>query len=340
MKWQRNLDRWIKTNTFHHSRYSDIKNLVDLKEKKGLKISLAFPTLNEEETIGKEIKIIREELQVRYPLIDEIAIIDSGSTDNTREIAQEAGADVYLASDYLPEYGLIRGKGENLWKSLYILDGDIILWLDADIKNIHPKFAYGILGPLLEFDHIHYVKGFYERPIRLGKRMRHSGGGRVTEILVRPLLSNFYPELSGFLQPLSGEYAGRRKILEQIPFRVGYGVEIGLLIDIYERFGLFSMAQVDLDRRIHRNRSLSELGRMSFAILHTFFTRLQQQRIISLNKKIEDYFNLVKAKGEDIFLAREKFTFVERSPMIEIEEYREKREFLSAENLGATGTEE
>ncbi|MBC7189835.1 glucosyl-3-phosphoglycerate synthase, partial [Candidatus Aerophobetes bacterium] len=259
MKWQKELDRWIRSNTFHHSRFSDIKKLVNLKEKKNLKISLAFPTLNEEKTIGKEIEVMREELQLKYPLLDEIAVIDSGSTDNTLKIAEEAGAKVYLSAECLPQYGHIKGKGENLWKSLYLLEGDIILWIDADIKNIHPKFAYGILGPLLEFDHISYVKAFYERPIRIGNKIRRSGGGRVTEILVRPLLSNFYPELSGFLQPLSGEYAGRREILEKVPFRVGYGVEIGLLIDIYEQSGLFSMAQVDLDKRIHRNRSLDEL---------------------------------------------------------------------------------
>jgi len=325
LSWQDNLDRWIKTNTFHHSRFSDIKRLVELKRKKGLKISLAFPTLNEERTIGEEVRVMKEELQVKYPLLDEIAVIDSGSTDNTLKVAEEAGAKVYLSSECLPQYGHIRGKGENLWKSLYLLEGDIILWLDADIKNIHPKFAYGILGPLLEFDDIYYVKGFYERPIRVGNRIRRSGGGRVTEILVRPLLSNFYPELSGFLQPLSGEYAGRREILEKLPFRVGYGVEVGLLIDIYEECGLFSLAQVDLDRRIHRNRSLDDLSRMSFAILHTFFTKLQQQGIISINKKIENYFYLVKAEGEDIFLFKEKFTLTERKPMIKIKEYREKR---------------
>lgn len=325
MSWQENLDRWIKTNTFHHSQFSNIKRLVELKKRKGQKISLAFPTLNEEMTIGKEIQVMKDELQKNYPLLDEIAVIDSGSTDNTVNVAREAGAKVYLSSECLPRYGYPKGKGENLWKSLYVLEGDIILWIDADIKNIHPKFAYGILGPLLEFDEINYVKGFYERPIKMGNKTRRSGGGRVTEILVRPLLSNFYPALSGFLQPLSGEYAGRRKTLEKIPFRVGYGVEVGLLIDIYEQYGLFSLAQVDLDRRIHRNRNLDDLSRMSFAILHTFFTRLQQKRIVSINKKIQEHFNLVKAQGEKIFLKREKFNFVERKPMVEVEEYRRKR---------------
>jgi len=323
--WKTKLDNWLRTNTYHHSSFSNIKRLIQLKEKKNLKISLGFPTLNEEKTIGEEIKIMRDELQIRYPLLDEIAIIDSDSTDHTREIAEEAGADVYLASKCLPQYGVIQGKGENLWKSLYLLKGDIILWIDADIKNIHPKFAYGLVGPLLEYDHLNYVKAFYERPLRIGKRMRPSGGGRVTKILVRPLLANFYPELSGFLQPLSGEYAGRREVLEKLPFRVGYGIEIGLLIDIYEKWGLESLAQVDMDKRVHRNRGLDELEKMSFAIMHTFFTRLQQQGVISINKQIEESFNLAKIRGEQIILKQEKFTFMERAPMIEIKEYREKR---------------
>lgn len=325
MGWKTKLDNWLRTNTYHHSSFSNIKRLIQLKEKKNLKISLGFPTLNEEKTIGEEIKIMRDELQIRYPLLDEIAIIDSDSTDHTREIAEEAGADVYLASKCLPQYGVIQGKGENLWKSLYLLKGDIILWIDADIKNIHPKFAYGLVGPLLEYDHLNYVKAFYERPLRIGKRMRPSGGGRVTKILVRPLLANFYPELSGFLQPLSGEYAGRREVLEKLPFRVGYGIEIGLLIDIYEKWGLESLAQVDMDKRVHRNRGLDELEKMSFAIMHTFFTRLQQQGVISINKQIEESFNLAKIRGEQIILKQEKFTFMERAPMIEIKEYREKR---------------
>lgn len=326
---------WLKTNTYHHSSFSDIGKLVRLKEKKNLKISVAFPTLNEEETIAEEINVIKGKLQIEHPLLDEIAVIDSASTDRTRELAAEAGAKVYLADDYLREFGIIRGKGENLWKSLYLLEGDIIVWVDADIKNIHPKFVYGIIGPLLEYDHLKYVKAFYERPLVVGKKMRPSGGGRVTEILIRPLLANFYPELSGFLQPLSGEYAGRRKVLEAVPFRVGYGVEIGLLIDIYEKYGLKSLAQVDLDRRVHRNRSLPALSKMSFAILHTFFTKLQQQDIVSLEKELSSEFRLVKARKEEIFLKKEGFTFIERPPMIKVEKYRRKRANIEKNNFSA-----
>lgn len=325
MAYKTQVDRWIESNTFHHSDFADISRLLDLKTSKDLTISLAFPTLNEEETIGKEIKVIRDELQINYPLIDEIAVIDSGSTDRTLAIAESEGARVYLASGILPRFGHVQGKGENLWKSLYVLEGDIILWLDADIKNLSHKFAYGVLGPLLLHDEISYVKAFYERPIKYGRRLRSSGGGRVTEILVRPLLSNFYPELSGFLQPLSGEYAGRRHVLEELPFRVGYGVEVGLLIDMYERWGLNVLAQVDLDRRVHRNRNLNDLGRMSFAILRTFFTRLQQQGAIPIDMNILNCFNSVKARGEELLLVREEFRFVERPPMISVPEYREKR---------------
>ena len=319
------IDEWIKTNTYHRSSFSNISRLVELKKKKNLKISVAFPTLNEEETIAEEINVIKTELQTEYPLLDEIVVMDSGSTDRTRQLAAQAGAKVYLADDWLPEFGTIRGKGENLWKSLYVLEGDIIVWIDADIKNIHPKFVYGIVGPLLEYDHLQYVKAFYERPLVLGKKMRSSGGGRVTEILVRPLLANFYPELCGFMQPLSGEYAGRREILERVPFRVGYGVEVGLLIDIYEKCGLKGMAQVDLDKRVHKPQRLAALGRMSFAVLHTFFTRLKEKDLVSFKQQISDEFELVKRRGEDIFLKRERFTFVERPPMIKVEQYRRKR---------------
>ncbi len=320
------LERWVKSNTFHHSDFSDLDELVRLKREKKLKISLAFPTLNEESTIVQEIRVMKDFLQDRFPLLDEIAVIDSGSTDATREVAHQAGADVYLASEYLSQYGFISGKGENLWKSLYLLKGDILVWIDADISNIHPKFVYGVVGPLLRDDKLGYVKAFYERPLKVGDKLRRIGGGRVTEILVRPLLSNFYPELSGLVQPLSGEYAGRRKILEAVPFRVGYGVEVCLLIDLYERYGLESLAQVDLDRRVHRNRRIDELSRMSFVILHSVLTRLKEQEIISANKDIERTYHQVKLRGGRIRLRRDEFNLIERPPMITIKEYREKWE--------------
>ena len=318
-------DGWLKTNTFHYSEFRDLAGLVAAKQKKGLTISLCLPTLNEERTIAKEILIIKSELMLRHPLIDEIVVVDSGSTDRTREIAKTYGADVYEANDILPRLERYRGKGENLWKALYITRGDIIVYLDADIKNIHHRFAYGLLGPLLLHDRIKYVKAFYDRPIAIGKnKIRPTGGGRVTELVVRPLFSIFFPELTQILQPLSGEYAGYRDIFDQIPFPIGYGVETSMILDIYHRWGLEVMAQVDLDRRIHRNQDTKALGKMAFVILKTFINRKLTLGLIDLHEKMYDemiQYNLVR---EEYKADITRFEGHERPPIIEIEEYREK----------------
>ncbi len=265
---------WLDSNTFHHSRFADLARLVEIKRQQGVTISLCIPTLNEERTIGKEVLIFKSELMTRHPLLDEIAVIDSGSTDRTLEVAASFGAAVYPAADILPEAGVKRGKGENLWKAIYQLRGDIIVYIDADISNIHPRFVYGLVGPLLERPDIRYVKAFYDRPLVLSPGIRQAGGGRVTEILVRPLFSLFFPELAAMIQPLSGEYAVRRDVLERIPFPIGYGVETAHLIDVYRGWGLEALAQTDLDQRVHRNQATRDLGRMAFGILQTFLARL------------------------------------------------------------------
>ncbi|MCL1928233.1 MAG: glucosyl-3-phosphoglycerate synthase, partial [Treponema sp.] len=306
----------------HHSKFSDVGALVALKEKKNVKISLAFPTLNEEATIGKEILIMRTELMDRYPLLDEIAIIDSSSKDNTRKVAEQFGAKVFTSRTILPKCGSFKGKGENLWKSLYVLEGDIVVWVDADISNISPKFVYGLLGPLLEDDRISYVKAFYERPIRSSKGITSSGGGRVTEILVRPLFSQFFPELARFIQPLSGEYAGRRSLLERLPFSVGYGVELGHLIDILEMDGIEALAQVDLDMRIHRNQTTEALGRMSFGILHTFFERVQKYGKSGPISDLGEYHISLERSDAEHNVVKTEISTVERPPIITVNEYR------------------
>ncbi|MDR0599191.1 MAG: glucosyl-3-phosphoglycerate synthase [Treponema sp.] len=311
----------LLNKTWHYSVFSDINHLVALKKKKKLRISLAFPTLNEEATIGKEILIARTELMDRYPLLDEIAVIDSSSRDNTREVAERYGAKVFISKDILPKYGSYRGKGENLWKSLYVLQGDIIVWVDADISNISPKFVYGLLGPLLEDPRIGYVKAFYERPIRSSGNITPSGGGRVTEILVRPLFSLFFPALARFIQPLSGEYAGRRTLLERLPFSVGYGVELGHLIDILEIDGAEALAQVDLDMRIHRNQSTEALGKMAYGILQTFFARVEKYGKARLLAELgERHISLERNEAEHRVVKTE-ISAVERPPMVEIPEY-------------------
>jgi len=316
---------WLEKNTFHYSEFNDLRRLVDQKRKKNLKISLCLPTLNEEKTIAKEILIMKSELIIRYPLLDEIVVIDSGSTDNTREIARSYGADVYEATDILPDLEQFKGKGENLWKALYITKGDIIVYLDADIKNIHHRFAYALIGPLLFHDNIKYVKAFYDRPISIGKsKTRPTGGGRVTELVIRPLFSLYFPELTQILQPLSGEYAGLREVFEAIPFPIGYGVETSMILDIYEKWGLDVFAQVDLDKRIHRNQDTRALGKMAFVIMMTFIKRQQKLGLIDIKNDLFNemiQYNLVRNEYKsDIF----KIKGHERPPMIEIPEYREK----------------
>lgn len=316
--------QWLAERTFHHSHFSDIRRLVQEKERQGLRISLCLPTLNEEKTIGQEIVILKAELHDHYPLLDEIAVIDSGSTDRTCEIAAAFGAQVFHAADCLPEFGQQRGKGENLWKALYLLGGDIIVYVDADIKNIHPRFVYGLVGPLIENPEVHYVKAFYDRPLAFAGGLRPTGGGHVTEILIRPLFSLFYPELTAILQPLSGEYAGRRSIFEQIPFPVGYGVETAMLIDIYEKLGLYAFAQTDLDTRIHRNQETIALGRMAFGVLRTFFTRLSRQQLIQLRDELPNIMRQYEVHDADYRQVEHEINEVERPPMIEIEAYRRR----------------
>ncbi len=318
------LNKWIQEHTFHYSQFWDLKHLIEEKERQGLRVSLCLPTLNEEKTIGKEIIIFKSELMDRYPLLDEIAVIDSGSTDNTREIAAAFGADVYLSAEILPQVGEKKGKGENLWKAVYQLEGDIICYVDADIANIHPRFAYGLIAPLIYNPQMKYVKAFYDRPLAFSQGVRPSGGGRVTEILVRPLFSLFYPELTGLIQPLSGEYAVRRDVLEDISFPIGYGVETSHILDVYHKWGLDAFAQTDLDQRVHRNQETLSLGKMAFGILRSFLARAQTTGMQVNMDQVATVMRQFQAK-DDLYQQIEfEILEEERPPMITLPEYREK----------------
>jgi glucosyl-3-phosphoglycerate synthase len=316
---------WIESNTFHHSTFKDIGRLVTEKQRKKVTISLCFPTLNEEKTIAKEIVIMKSELMTRYPLLDEIVVIDSGSTDKTRSIARSYDVSVYEANNILPNLEKFKGKGENLWKALHVTRGDIIIYIDADIKNIHHRFAYGLLGPLLHTDRIRFAKAFYDRPILVGKKKwRPTGGGRVTELVTRPLFSLFMPDLTQILQPLSGEYAGYRSIFESIPFHIGYGVETGMLVDIYKKWGLDVIGQVDLDRRVHKNQDTKALGRMAFVIIKTFLHRMERQQRINIRQDLFDemiQYSLIHNQFQPDIHPLEQY---ERPPIKEISEYRDK----------------
>ncbi len=316
------VDKWFGENTFEADEFKNLKDLTELKKRQHLTISLALPALNEEQTVGKVIRIMKKELMQKVPLLDEIVLIDSNSKDRTREIAQKEGVPVYIHQHILERLKPRRGKGEALWKSLLVTKGDIIVWIDTDIVNIHPRFVYGIIGPLLQNPQVQLVKGFYRRPLRVDGKMQAGGGGRVTELTARPLLNLFYPELSGVVQPLSGEYAGRRSALEKIPFFSGYGVETGLLIDIYEEYGIHGIAQVDLLERIHHNQPLEALSKMSFAIMQAVFRKQEKRLGKAIVEEVNKSMKLIRYQSGGYYLDVEEIAERERPPMIEIEEYR------------------
>lgn len=268
---------------FHFTQFADVSRLCALKRAEGVTLSVCIPTLNEADTIGEIVRCIRSELMESAPLVDEILVIDSASQDETRSIATSEGASVLLSAEIAAETGTHTGKGENLWKALHASKVDIICYLDGDIANFHAGFVTGLVGPLLEHSGIDYVKAYYERPLATGDNAHSNGGGRVSEILVRPFISMFYPELAGILQPLSGEYAARRPLLESLPFPTGYGVEIAHLIDLAAAGKLSRIAQTDLARRIHRNRDDGELGDTAFAILQVMLRRLERDGKLSLS---------------------------------------------------------
>jgi glucosyl-3-phosphoglycerate synthase len=319
------VDKWFAEKTFHADEFSNLRELMALKEKQGCSLSLALPALNEEKTVGKVIRTVKRALVERVPLFDEIVLMDSNSTDRTREIAERLGIPVYIHQELLPEMGARTGKGEALWKSLLVTRGDIIAWIDTDIINIHPRFVYGIVGPLLLHSEIQLVKGFYRRPLKMGDTVQAGGGGRVTELTARPLLNLFYPELSGVVQPLSGEYAGRRQALETAVFSSGYGVETGLLIDIFERYGLRAIAQVDLLERIHRNQGLEALSKMSFAICQTILRNLERRYERSFIEDVNKTMKLIQYAEGRYSLEVEEIAELERPPMASLPVYQQRR---------------
>jgi len=324
------VERWFAEANFHHSEFSDLRRLVQLKEKQGLTISLVLPTLDEEETIGPIVRRSMRELMGRFPLLDEILVIDSSSKDRTREIAEAEGARVVQHPDVLARYGSFTGKGEALWKSVFETSGDIVVWADTDVRNWHPRMVYGTLGPLLVEPRLQYVKGYYQRPIVEEGQLKEGGGGRVTELVARPLINLFFPELSGLIQPLSGEYAARRSLLEAIPFFTGYAVEMGHLIDVAERVGLEGLGQVDLERRLHRNQELEGLSRMSFVIIHAVMKRLEERRKARLFAELGSTMKLPRSGKGRLGLEIIELADQERPPMVRIPEYLERRRMAGA----------
>jgi len=260
-------DSWLAERSWTHP----VWTVPELEAaKRGRTISVVLPALNEQETIASVIETIRPMLG---GLVDELIVLDSGSSDETEVRARAAGACVVSREKAVPELAPRPGKGEVLWRSLAAITGDIVVFVDSDLINPDPMFVPRLVGPILTGEGIHLVKGFYRRPLKVGGGEDANGGGRVTELVARPLLAALRPELGSVLQPLGGEYAATRDLLTAIPFAPGYGVEIGILIDTYDRIGLGAIAQVNLGVRAHRNRPLADLGEMSRQVIATLMSR-------------------------------------------------------------------
>jgi glucosyl-3-phosphoglycerate synthase len=262
---------WFSRRSSHAADWP-VPRLLDNKGE--TRVSVVLPALNEAATVGRIVARIRRDLVDRVALVDELMVVDSGSTDSTVDVARSAGAEVVRREDVLPEFAIRPGKGEVLWRSLAATTGDVVVFVDSDLSDFTSTFVTGLLGPLLCDPSVQFVKATYDRALQSGETVLPTGGGRVTELVARPLIGLHWPELSGFVQPLGGEYAARRALLESLPFASGYGVEFGLLVDTYRSVGLDAMAQVDLSRRKHRNSDLHKLGRMAAEILQVAESRL------------------------------------------------------------------
>ncbi|MCX4666178.1 glucosyl-3-phosphoglycerate synthase [Streptomyces sp. NBC_01381] len=307
-------ERWLSRRSWSVAD-RPLDRLIAAKKASGTSVSVVLPALDEEETVGEIVAEIRRELVEKAPLVDELVVIDSGSKDRTAEVARAAGARVVHRDEILPRIPAVPGKGEVLWRSLLVTGGDIVAFVDADLKEFSADFVSGIVGPLLTEPDVDFVKAMYDRP--LGGAAGQ--GGRVTELMARPLLNMHWPQLAGFVQPLGGEYAARRSLLERLPFPVGYGVELGLLVDALHTVGLDALAQVDVGVRKHRHQDGQALGRMAAAIYRTAQLRLARGHLV--RPELTQF-----ERDEHGFAPRtHSVDTEERPPMADIAEYAERR---------------
>ncbi|MFE7513400.1 glucosyl-3-phosphoglycerate synthase [Streptomyces sp. NPDC057540] len=316
------VERWLARRSWS---VSDRPLDRVLAAKRNTTVSVVLPALNEEATVGDIVSVIRRELMTEaVPLVDELVVIDSGSTDRTAEVAAAAGARVVARDAILPRIPAVPGKGEVLWRSLMVTSGDVVCFVDADLRDFSADFVTGIVGPLLTDPDVDLVKAMYDRPFGPEFDGPASGrtpgqGGRVTELVARPLLNLHWPQLAGFVQPLGGEYAARRSLLERLPFPVGYGVELGLLVDALHTVGLDALAQVDVGVRKHRHQDGLALGRMAAAIYRTAQLRLSRGHLV------RPWLTQFE-RGEKGFEPRTYAVDTEeRPPMAEVTEYAQRR---------------
>jgi glucosyl-3-phosphoglycerate synthase len=297
----------------------DADALLRAKRRGGHRVSVVLPARDEEATVGRIVADLHARWVRRVPLVDELLVVDSDSTDATAALARAAGADVVASSDVLPAHGTRPGKGEALWKSLAATTGDLVVFLDADLLGDVAHYVPGLLGPLLADPGVDYVKGCYTRPLEADGAVQPAGGGRVTELTARPLLNALWPELAGVVQPLGGEYAGRRSALEQVPFVSGYGVEVGLLVDLLALGGLSSLAQVDLGVRRHVSQSEEALGAMAGQVVSAVLARSGRRRDAS------GLLTQFRHDGTGFVPRSSAVAVDERPPMATVPEYRSLR---------------
>ncbi|MDT3395940.1 glucosyl-3-phosphoglycerate synthase [Streptomyces sp. B1866] len=309
------VERWLAHRSWSAAD-RPLERLLAAKHSQASRVSVVMPALNEEATVGDIAHTVRTRLMSdTMPLVDELVVLDSGSTDRTAEVAAKAGATVVHRDEILPRLPALPGKGEVLWRSLLATSGDIVCFIDADLREFDARFVSGIIGPLLTEPEVQLVKGMYDRPLAGAAGQ----GGRVTELVARPLLNLHWPQLAGFVQPLGGEYAARRTLLERLPFPVGYGVELGLLVDALHTVGLDALAQVDLGVRKHRHQDGQALGRMAATIYRTAQLRLARGHLVRPHLTQFE-------RGTSGFVPRTvPVDAEERPPIVEIPEYAERR---------------
>jgi glucosyl-3-phosphoglycerate synthase len=301
-----------------------VERLLDAKG--GTRVSVVLPALDEQRTVGAVVAAVHHDLVQGArtggrPLVDELVLVDSGSTDETVRVAARAGARVLHREDVLPHLAPLPGKGEVLWRGTAATTGDVVVFLDSDLEDFTTDFVTGLLGPLLTEPAVALVKATYDRPLRSGERVLPAGGGRVTEIVARPLLNLFWPELAGFVQPLSGEYAARRSLLERLWFPTGYGVEIALLIDALDAVGLDGLAQVDLVRRKHRNSDDAKLGAMASEIIQVVLDRLQRADRLHLAQPVATRLQQFTRVDDDYQAHVVEVALAQRPPLITVAGY-------------------
>ncbi len=320
---------WFRHRSYDHSQFSDVESLGRRKHERGLSVSLVLPCRNVADTVGEiidQVHAINERAPLGSPLVDQILAVDADSDDGTMDVAARHGAEVFSENELLSHYGGAHGKGDAMWRSLSIARGDLVMFADADTRGFESQFIYGTLGPILQVPQIRFVKGAFRRPFKSSETVEQDGGGRVTELTTKPLFNLFYPELTGFVQPLAGEFVADRGLFRSIPFLTGYAVETGIMIDVFNKVGLGAMAQVDLGTRQNRHQHLRDLSRMSYAVLRAVARRLREDgRLNQLRDpnlpeqlfQFSDYQHAV-ATPDGLELQEHVEELVERPPMAEV----------------------